>query len=148
MKVLKTIIIAALMALLAGPAFAAGAADLTVQATVLGTCSFDAGSYTMDFGNLDPAAAVNTSANATLDFTCSNGTPYTIDAIALNRNMAGGSTGALLPYTIDPYTNTGIGSGGTQSLALTGNINATAYDTASGLPADAYSETITININP
>ena len=148
MKALKGFIIAIIMTLVATTSFAAGSTDLTVQASVLGTCSFDAAAYTMDFGVLDPAAAANTNASAILGFTCSNGTAYAIDNLVLARNMVGGVTAASLPYTIAAYVNTGTGSGATQNLTLTGTVLATSYDLISGLPADAYAEVITININP
>jgi hypothetical protein len=146
MKALKGIIIAIVMTLVASTSFAAGSTDLTVQATVLGTCSFDAAAYTMNFGNLDPAAAVDTNATATLGFTCANGTAYTIDNIAGARTMTG--TTDTLPYSIAAYATTGTGSGASQTVALTGTVLAADYDIASGTAAEAYSEVITININP
>lgn len=146
MKALKGIIIAIVLAFVASTSFAAGSTDLTVQATVLGTCAFDAAAYTMNFGNLDPAAAADTNATATLSFTCANGTSYTIDDISGPRSMAG--TGDSLPYSIAAYTTTGTGSGASQSVTLTGTVLGTSYDIASGRIAQAYSETVTININP
>ena len=146
MQALRTIVIAVLFAFVASSAFAAGSTDLTVQANVLGTCSFDAAAYTMDFGNLDPAAAVNTNANATLDFTCANGTAYTIDDISGARTMAGATDN--LPYSIAAYATGGTGTGASQSVTLTGTVLAADYDIASGRAAEAYSEVITININP
>lgn len=148
MKTLRTIAVALILAFTTGSAFAAGSTDLTVQATVLGTCAFDAAAYTMDFGQLDPAAAADTTVNATIDFTCSNGTPFTIDNIAGARSMVGGVTAANLPYSIAAYANTGTGTGLLQSLVLAGTVLAADYDVASGLPADAYTEVITINITP
>ncbi len=146
MKTLKTIVIALVLAFVAGSAFAAGSTDLTVQANVLGTCAFNAAAYTMDFGNLDPAAAVDTNASATLGFTCANGVNYTIDDISGARSMAGATD--TLPYSIAAYANTGVGTGAADSVTLTGTVLAADYNLASGRAAEAYSETVTININP
>ena len=149
MKALKGIIITTMLVFVASSVFAAGSTDLTVQANVQGTCSFNAAAYTMDFGNLDPAAGGNVNASATIDFTCANGTAYTIDNIAGARSMAGVTVPAdLLPYTIDPFLNTGTGSGVLQSVTLNGTVLGTSYDIASGLRAQAYQVVITININP
>ena len=146
MNTLKAIVITMMFAFVASTSFAAGSTDLTVQATVLGTCSFNAAAYTMDFGSLDPAAAVNTNATATLDFTCANGTAYTIDNVAGLRSMAGATDN--LPYTIAAYANIGTGNGLLQSVALTGTVLAADYDITSGRAAEAYAEVITINVNP
>lgn len=145
---MKRMMILLVMALVmfTGNAFAAGSTDLTVQATVLGTCSFNAATYLMDFGSLDPAAAADTNATAKLEFTCSNGTTYNIDDVKGLRSMGG--TGDSLPYTIAPYTITGSGNGLLQSVDLVGTVYATDYDIVSGRIAQAYSETFTININP
>ena len=146
MKALKGIIIAIVMTLVASTSFAAGSTDLTVQANVLGTCAFNAAAYTMDFGNLDPAAAVDRNATATLDFTCANGVNFTIDDISGGRTMTGPTD--TLAYNIAAYANTGVGTGAAQSVTLTGTVLAASYDLASGRAAEAYSETVTININP
>lgn len=149
MKTLKLIVITMMFALVATTSFAAGSTDLTVQATVLGTCSFNAAAYTMDFGSLDPAAAVNTNVTTTLGFTCSNGTTYTIDDISGGSTMAGVTTPAVtLPYSIAAYTLTGTGSGAAQAVDLIGTVLAADYDIASGQLAQAYTSTVTININP
>jgi len=146
MNIFRALTIAMLLTFAASSAFAAGSTDLTVQANVLGTCAFDAATYTMNFGNLDPAAAVDTNATATISFTCANGTPYTIDDISGARTMAG--VGDNLPYSIAAYANTGTGNGTSQSVILTGTVLAADYDIASGRVAQAYSEVVTININP
>ena len=146
MKALKGIIIAIVMTLVASTSFAAGSTDLTVQANVLGTCAFNAAAYTMDFGNLDSAAAVDRNATATLDFTCANGVNFTIDDISGGRTMTGPTD--TLAYNIAAYANTGVGTGAAQSVTLTGTVLAASYDLASGRAAEAYSETVTININP
>ena len=146
MRHARSLVCTILLTLIASSAFAAGSTDLTVQANVLGTCSFDAAAYTMDFGNLDPAAAADTNATAQLDFTCANGTAYTIDNVAGARSMAGATD--TLPYSIAAYANTGTGSGVSQSVTLTGTVLAVDYDIASGRAAEAYAEVITININP
>jgi len=129
----------------AGNALAAGATDLTVSATVAGTCAFDAPGYTMTFPVLDQAAATDQTATATLAFTCSTGVNWTIDDIAGVRSMPGLNFGDFLPYTISPYVTTGTDTG---TVTLTGTVYAADYELASGRIPDDYEDVVTINILP
>ena len=57
---LKTKLFCALFAAsLAAPAAAGDTATLAISANVNGTCKFTTGSFTMNFGVLDPSAAAN-----------------------------------------------------------------------------------------
>lgn len=130
----------------AGTALAAGTATVNVSATVLGTCSFDTTSYTMNFGSINTTDTGAKTATATLAFTCSNGTPWTLDDVsAVSHNLTGGVTGSSLAYSIGAYTTSGTGTGATQNVTLTGTIAQAAYSVAA---ADAYTDSLTININP
>jgi hypothetical protein len=121
-------------------------ATINVSATVLGTCAFDAaGVYAMAFGDIDPAATGDKTASVNLAFTCSNGTTWTLDNEIGNKSMSGGFTGTPMAYSIDAYTLSGLGSGNTQTVTVTGRIADTAYSVAA---ADVYTDSFTIDINP
>lgn len=128
-----------------GNALAADNADINVSATVLGTCLFDAGSFDLAFGDIDPASAVDATASVDVQFTCSNGTDWTLDDVSGNRNMTGVANGDSLAYSIAAYGNTGTGTGSTQTVTLDGTVAVAAFQAVS---SDVYTETITININP
>ena len=140
MKKLLAITAAVAIMAMAGTAMAAGTANLTVQATVIGACTVTAG--TMNFGQLDPVAAplVNASFNATI--TCGPGTTYTVTPGAGARNLTG--PGGNIPYAFN-HAGSGTATGGADAYALTGQIAAGAY---TGLAAGVYSETIVLNVNP
>ncbi len=127
----------------AGNALAAGSTDLNVSATVVGTCSFSAASYSMEFGSISVTDTGPKTAEATLQFTCTNNTSYTITNIAGARELTG-PVGPLA-YTIAPYVNQAVANGAQQSVTLTGTIAQVAYQ---GAAAGTYSETVTLEINP
>lgn len=131
----------------AGTALAAGTAAVTVDATVLGTCSFNSGGA-LAFGNLDPtsglAATVTNAAAA--NFTCTNGTAYTItdDGGLLTTYDLADGLGNLIPYTLT-YTAAGTGTGLATDLSIQADIAFADYETkAAGL----YADTVTLTINP
>jgi len=135
-----------LVTLSAGSVLAADA-DLTVTATVNGTCSISAG--TLNFGTLDPtsgsdANAVNASA-ATV--TCTNGTGYAITQASANGfTLVNG--GNAIPYALSytvPGSDTGVGNGTAQNISLTGDIVFADYQTK---PAGVYNDTVTLTITP
>jgi spore coat protein U-like protein len=132
----------------AGSAFANDTTDLTVQANVLGFCTFDQAGYLMDFGDLDPIAGGDVSVTTTIDFSCSPGSSYAIDNISGLAVMPRVLGGDNLPYTISPYATTGVATGVLQSLDLVGTVFGVDYVTASGRQPGAYQAVRAININP
>jgi hypothetical protein len=128
-----------------GNVFAAATATIDVSATVLGTCSFDTTSYTMAFGDIDPASSGDVTQTVDLIFTCSNGTTYTLDDISGPQSMTGTVPPGSLAYSIDGYTLSELGTGSSQTLTITGRIADTDYQVAA---ADVYTDTLTIDINP
>jgi hypothetical protein len=130
--------------LAAGNTLAADSTQVNVSATVAGTCSFGAPTYDMDFGSFSVTDTGAKPASATLEFTCTNNTPYSIDDVAGARNLTGPG-GETLAYSIAAYTTSGTANGGLQSVTLNGTIAQAAYQAAS---AGTYTETLTININP
>lgn len=128
-----------------GNVFAAATATIDVSATVLGTCSFDTTSYTMAFGDIDPASSGDVTQTVDLIFTCSNGTTYTLDDISGPQSMTGTVPPGSLAYSIDGYNLSELGTGSSQTLTITGRIADTDYQVAA---ADVYTDTLTIDINP
>lgn len=129
--------------LVASSALAAGTATLNVSASITGSCVFNAGG-TLAFGALDVTAPVDVTANSSgVAFTCTNLTNYTItDSVAGAGSLSNGTS--TIPYTL-AYAATGVATGASQALAITGNILAANYATAS---AGAYTQAVTLTINP
>jgi len=144
---------AAVLLLMAGTAMALDTANVTVTATVAGTCQF-ATVPSLDFGSLDPAvgAAVNP-APVDLTFNCTTGVGYTLTdnkggaAGSLSSNLVLGAD--TIPYSLTYSNDVGIGLGGgvanELTSSLTGSIAAGVYSSA---PAGAYTDTIVFTINP
>ena len=135
--------VAMITLLVTGNALSADTASIDVTAEVLGTCSFNTTSYTMDFGSIDPTSTGDITATVSLDFTCTNGTDWDLDDESGPQTMSDGTND--LAYSIDAYNLSGTGSGASQVVDVTGRIADTDYGTA---VASTYSDTLTINILP
>lgn len=139
--------VAAMFILGAGSALAAGTATVDIQATVLGTCVFNSGGA-ISFGNLDPTSGLSPSVinPAAANFTCTNGTAYTItdDGGLLGTYNLDDGAGSTIPYAL-AYAGAGLGSGVAQDLSITANINFADFQTK---PAGTYNDTVTLTINP
>jgi spore coat protein U-like protein len=133
-------------------------APLTVSATVLGTCSFSAASFTMAFPDYAPVLNAP-SQNVTLGVTCSATVPYSLGVTGLSggvRQMTDGTNN--LEYNI--FQNAGLttvlgntpgvdtfsatGSGSSQSYTLYGKIPDNS--TNRSVPAGVYGATLSIDI--
>ena len=145
MKRMKLVVlmVAMITVFATGNALSADTASIDVTAEVLGTCSFNTTSYTMDFGPIDPTSTGDIIATVNLDFTCTNGTDWDLDDVSGPQTMSDGTNN--LAYSIDAYTLTGNGLGVSQIVDVTGRIADTDYGTA---VASTYSDTLTINILP
>jgi spore coat protein U-like protein len=136
-----------------------------VTATIIKGCSVTASN--VNLGTV-PFNAVNSTANGTLNVTCSNGTPYFVGLAPSNGNttgagsMKGTLTGNtdLVPYQLsstpgpggtvwgNTATSTSVGNG----VAGTGNgliKPITVYATAANanFTPDTYSDTVTVHVN-
>src|SRR6185369_3418702 len=88
--------------------------QLNVTAVVSGVCKFTSAIQTLDFGTLDPSAAVNTpGAGAAVTYKCTKGTaPATftadlgVNAAGAQRNMKNGANPDLIAYSLT-LTNAG-----------------------------------------
>lgn len=141
---IRSLIIALVFTLVSVTAFAADTATVNVNAVVQGTCAFNVAAYNMNFPIIVPGTTTgDVTAPVTLDFTCSNGTPITLDDVSGAQTLVSGS--GNLAYVIDAYAAPATGTGASQTLTITGRIAQAAYDVAA---ADTYTDTLTININP
>lgn len=143
MKKMKLAVLGLVGVLAAGNALAANSATLTVSATVDEVCTFAVGPYTMPFGTIDPTDGGTDPGAATLTYTCTNGTTFTLDDVSGEHTFATGP--GTLKYNIAAYTLTTVGTGAAQTLNLIGSISSIQKATAA---AGSYSDTLTININP
>jgi spore coat protein U-like protein len=136
--------------------------NMTVNATVPGICKLQT-MPTMAF-TLDPSAAANGNATATVSYKCTKGTSggvfkvgnsstgtYTSGTTQATGALAGGTSSDLLQYSITwtvpgAYTGSGFGTGSTANpIVLTGEIANAQFANAA---ADTYTNTVAIEINP
>jgi len=127
-------------------------ANVTVSATVLGTCKFTSGG-TMAFGTLDPSVGTDKNAVVTQPtFWCTKNAAYTIaddnglHETGTTHQMIGASFGEYIPYTFT-YTASGTGNGPTNPITMdiAGTVLGTDY---TGKSADTYSDTVQLTITP
>lgn len=132
------------------PAFAQDSADINVSADIAETCEFDAPTYVMDFGNLNPLTAVDVVATADLVVECSVGLAYTLNDVSGARTLSGYGTAAgdSMSYEVDPYSLTGTGTGTPQTLTLTGTVLSTEYIWWALRTPGPYDDTMVVNITP
>lgn len=126
--------------------------QIQVTASVLGSCRFES-ALNLDFGNLDPANAVDKKQTANVAFKCTKGVAYTftvgngLHALSGTNRMKGASGSDYIPYTIDPKSLLGAGKGfGTsEAITLTGAVKGTDYH---NVAVGAYSDTVILTIEP
>jgi spore coat protein U-like protein len=139
----------------AGAAYAADTSNMTVQATVVGSCKFNS-TPTLDFGNLDPANATNGSGSSTISFWCTKGSSYTVTARNRTKAHSGNTTrqmkrpGAtdLSPYSLSlPAAATGTGAGKSTAItfAVSGTVLNANYINAT---VGSYTDTVQMAVNP
>ena len=140
-----------LSTMMAGSALAA-TQDITVSATVAGTCKFDASSITtLAIGNLTPGSAAPAPATGALNFWCTKGSSYNLTFNSANGgNLKGpGVAGTeLIPYTFALSSTSGTGDGPSAALDTTtasATVAAGVYDNNT---AGAYSDTVTVTLTP
>lgn len=147
--------VAAFVAASSSPALAADTQNMTVQATVVGTCKLGTMPL-LDFGTLDQVAApaVNPAA-VNVQYRCTKNTaPTTFSVGGSTSGTFNGSLGNgtdTIAYTItwtNPTTKgSGLGTGVTPvDVALTGSMTGGAnYQNVS---AGTYTQSVAIVINP
>lgn len=135
-------------------AMAADTAQVTVTATVVGTCQFTTSAGTMAFGNLTASDVGPVSVAPVLQFWCTNGAAYTItDDEGANEAVAdtlparlsdGGGNFIVYSYT---YTAGGFGAGPGSPINLdfAGSVLEANY---AAQPTGGYSDLVTLSILP
>jgi len=142
----KVLLTAVLVLAMAGMAFAADNATVSVSASVLGTCKFTTTSANLAFGSLDPAVGGNASASATLSFWCTKGATVTVsDNKSGTYNLSNGTENIPYSVTYTPASTTGAGKSSPINLTVAGTIQEADWVNAS---AGTYTDTITVSINP
>lgn len=152
MKKLLTIVVAAAVLMMGGTgAWAADTTDVTVTASIVGTCQFT-NAPTLGFGALDQTVATDATATVGLIFWCTNGQAYVLgdetNPLVGDGTFAGTLTGAgNIPYSIayNNYTGNGLGAGTPITSTLSGTIVNADYINK---PVGAYTDTVTFTINP
>jgi spore coat protein U-like protein len=152
-KLLSLAMVLGLVLALGRLGMAADNADVTVSATVVGTCRFVIPAPSLSFGLLDQSSSSDATATANLQFWCTRNALYTLTDEA-NPLVADGafsgtlaSGGDTIPYSIS-YTNyTGSGLGRTTPITsvLTATILNADYVDA---PEGPYNDTVIFTINP
>jgi hypothetical protein len=138
-----------------GNAMAANSTNLTVSATVDPVCSISGVAPTMAFSNIDPTSTtVTDTASASVSFTCTNGTNWSVTDILGDRYFTttkpASATDTSLGFTIALDTTvspllTGTGTGALQTVKFDGTITPTQKENA---PTGEYTEIIVVNITP
>ena len=153
MSTKKNNLIAATLAalLMSGNAMAADSHTITVNATVTGTCKFNAASSTLNL-TLDPTASSTVTQTASVLYRCTKGT-------APSFALASGSTGSTvggnlvngaesIPYTFSSASGgsgTGMAAGNDKTLSVSVSVN--QANAANVTPA-VYTDSITITLTP
>jgi spore coat protein U-like protein len=154
MKTSKKLIAAACATaamLMGGAAVAADSHTITVNATVSGTCKFNAPTSIVNM-TIDPTAATTVSGNAAVVYRCTKGTA---PVFALSSGSTSSATGGNLvngaesiPYTYSSVSGgagTGMGAGQDKTLAVTISVN---QANAAGVTPNTYTDTIAIDVTP
>lgn len=137
--------------LMGGAAVAADSHTITVNATVNGTCKFNAGTSTVNM-TIDPTASTTVTGNAAVLYRCTKGTT---PVFALSSGSTSSPTGGNLvngsesiPYTytsVSGGNGTGMGAGQDKTLSVTVSVN---QANAAGVTPNTYTDTIAITLTP
>jgi spore coat protein U-like protein len=150
MKKILFLMLAMLLAL-AGTSMAATVSDtVPVTATILGYCTIDTSTASIDFGSLDPNAAPNVTASVSQPtVNCTAGMPYTItdddgvnELVANQPRMYDGVANYIqysLTYTGAPLAGTGLDV----PMNIIGDLPGANYSLK---PIGNYSDTVTFTV--
>lgn len=132
--------------------FAADQADVQVLAAVINNCKIIS-TQDINFGQLDPAAATDASAQGAVTLACTKNVNYLLAADqgqnsdGSSRRMRGGANGDLLAYQLaqDSFAGVGAGFSSPATIGLDASIAGSDYK---DLPADAYADTLRFTVMP
>ena len=148
----KLLLLAAAAALLAsGAARANDSHTITVNATVVGTCKFNAASSTLSL-TLDPTASSTVSQTASVLYRCTKGTAPSFalssgsTSSASGGNLVNGAESIAYTYSNTPGgSGTGMGAGNDKTLAVTVSVS---QANAANVTPGVYTDTIAITLTP
>ncbi len=137
----KLAIIAAAVAAVSSPAFAAKTQNFAVKVKITGTCNVD---LPADISFPDAETVVSAvSATTTVTVQCSNGLAYTLSLDA-SSDMVGSVGSDTIPYSLTFASSTGTGAG----MATDIDHVLTAAFTADSAPTVAdYTDTRTVTVS-
>ena len=136
----------------AGATMAADTNTLTVTATVVGTCKFNAATSTLNL-TLDPSSAADATASTTVTYWCTNGTTAAgvtsddgIHSVAVGKKQLSDGTN-FIPYSIalTGGNQAGGGPASPKTLTIDGLVLNAAFINA---VAGAYSDTVVLTLTP
>lgn len=142
MKKIFVLAVAAVIAM-SGAAMAADLANLTVNATVLGTCGINT-APTINL-TLDPTSGLDVTGNGNIDFVCTNGTGYTL-TVPGGGTMGSIASGGSIVYTLGATNLVGSGTGLTQTSVATVTVPFANYQFAPA--AVDYTDIVVVSILP
>lgn len=158
------ILVAGVLAAIAGMACAGGTHVITVSASVTGNCKVVDATSTLAFGALDPAAGGTVNAVWSAGkFSCTKGQAFTVTSDdGLWKSASGGANDRMklstatdctvatncIRYTLTSVTagtGAGHGAGNTISFAVTGQTLIADYQNAN---VGSYADTVTLTVAP
>jgi len=144
-------LIAALVAMLVSGAAAADNHTVTLNATVNGTCKFNAGTSTVNL-TLDPTASSTLTQNASILYRCTKGTAPTFalasgsTSSATGGNLVNGAESIAYTFSSTPGgAGTGLGAGNDKTLGVSVSVN---QANAANVTPNVYTDTIAITLTP
>jgi spore coat protein U-like protein len=161
MKTLTKILLAAAVAgaFLLAPSFAEAqtnpaTATMTVQATVVKSCTVTGPASAVNLGNYDPLSATQLSGQGTINVRCVRNTPYTISVSSANGFAMKSAAGDLLPFAIFQPNGTtdwkatalSVPAGNVTSFAPISYIATVKPTVGLDLPAASYTDTVTFSV--
>jgi len=150
----KQLIAILLSSAFAAPAVAGDNANLNISASVNGTCKFTTATFNMNFGALDPAAAVLQNQSTALTYKCTKNqaaTSFSFDTVTVSPTSVNLSNGidnipVSLSWTVPATQGSGFGGAVVPiSMTVSGQILAADYANVS---AGAYTKTVAVVVAP
>lgn len=136
-----------LMLAVDGPSYGGNTADLTVTASIKGSCNIT-NSPLLDFGTLDPDTFIGMATRTELWFKCTSGTEYRVELDngrnhnGSNRCMKHETASDTIGYYLDPCPD-GKASGNSENCFITGTIPSGFIQ---GKSRGKYTDTVTVTL--
>ena len=151
MKTNKKLIAALAAILMSGAAAAGDNHSVALNATVNGTCKFNAASSTVNI-TLDPTSSATVTQGASVLYRCTKGTAPTFALASGSTSSATGGNlvngGESIAYTFSSTSGgagTGVGAGNDKTLSLSVSVN---QANAANVTPNTYTDSIAITLTP